>query len=78
MSDHQLAILWFIQLRQQDRGRTPSTREIADGVGLRAGSTVDYHLYRLRARGLIAWEPQRRRTLKLTAAGFASLAGRTL
>ncbi|HZS02226.1 MAG TPA: helix-turn-helix domain-containing protein [Chloroflexota bacterium] len=58
------------------RGTYPPTlRELARELGLRSTSSVYARLTRLRYMGLVAFEERRARTLRLTDAGRALLAG---
>ncbi|WP_276917450.1 LexA family protein [Aneurinibacillus aneurinilyticus] len=53
ISSRQKEIIEFIKCYQADKGYSPSTREIAKGVGLASSSTVHGHLERLERRGYI-------------------------
>ncbi len=48
-------VLLFIARFWRERQFGPTTREIADGVGLASNSTVALHLRSLREDGLVWW-----------------------
>lgn len=71
LSDTQRAIVAFVQSYRQAHEYGPSVREVAAGVGLRSTATVQFHLLRLCNRGVLAAEPSRARTLRVTEKGAA-------
>lgn len=50
----------------------PTIRELGDALG-KSPTTIRYHLGRLRAQGLVAWEPTIGRTLTITDAGITAI-----
>lgn len=61
----QLMVLQAIQWYIKEHHYPPTVREIADLVGLKSSSTVHGYLDRLRKAGLIEWEADKPRTLKV-------------
>lgn len=49
-------IYQFIQSYAQEKGKSPTYREIMNGVNLKSVSTVEYHLYKLERQGKIVCE----------------------
>lgn len=47
------------------RGFSPTVREIGATVGLSSSSTVHTHLAALRAQGLVQWEVEKSRSLRV-------------
>lgn len=58
-------VLGFISGFIDSMGYSPSTREIADGVGLSSNMTANYHVHKLAAVGLIEYQPNCPRTIRL-------------
>lgn len=74
-----LEILKLLARRAGTPGRTPSIREIAEGVGLKSSQTVYHHLNRLEESGHLERLGDRPRTPRLTEKGWgAVLDGDTL
>jgi repressor LexA len=73
-----LEILELLARREGTAGRTPSIREIAEGVSLRSSQTVYHHLNRLEEAGYLKRLDDRPRTPRLTEKGWvAALDGGT-
>ncbi len=53
LSENSRRVLAFIQDYQRQHGRAPSQRDIRDGCGFAAGSSVEWHLKKLIDAGLI-------------------------
>ncbi len=68
-----LEILELLARREGAAGRTPSIREIAEGVGLKSSQTVHHHLNRLEGSGYLERLDDRPRTPKLTEKGWAAV-----
>lgn len=62
-------ICLLIDLYVQNHGCSPSVRDIAAGLSTRHTTPVHYHLKKLKEAGYVTWEPNKQRTLALTAAG---------
>lgn len=54
---------------------SPSVRDIVKKSNVRSNSTVMNYLHRLKNKGLIDWEPKRRRTLYIIDTKTESSAG---
>jgi repressor LexA len=65
MSQRQQDILAFITKHNDEKGYSPTIREIQLGVGLRSSSTVQGHIERLVKKGLLISQPGVTRTIKL-------------
>lgn len=65
LSSRQEQILNFIEDYQEEKGYSPSVREIADAVGLASGSTAHGHLDRMEKKGYIRRDPSKPRTLEI-------------
>jgi len=66
----QRAILRWIATSWRENGYGPTVREIGRSFGWDSSAAAAYqHLKRLRAKGLVRWEPNLTRTTRLTAAG---------
>ena len=59
-----LAIYTAIIVYRLEHGYPPVMRDIRALAGLRSTSSVEYHLRKLRAQGLITWEPGKGRTIR--------------
>jgi repressor LexA len=68
-----LEILKFLARREGMAGRTPSIREIAEGVSLRSPQTVYHHLGRLEGSGHLERLDDRPRTPRLTEKGWGAV-----
>lgn len=75
LSNKQREIFDYIRSYIDEKGVSPSVREIGQAVGLRSTSTVQYHLTALENAGYIERDPLLKRTLRLTG-GSQSHAGR--
>jgi SOS regulatory protein LexA len=53
LTKRQLAVLQFIRTFLQDEGRSPTLKEIADGVGSSAVSTIHKHVQHLMEKGFL-------------------------
>lgn len=53
LSDRERQVLHFIELFRGEKGYSPSTREIAEHIGVTSTSLVDYYLQGLEAAGMI-------------------------
>lgn len=75
-TEAQSAILRFVADWWRERGYAPTVREIGTEFGWDSPAAAAFsHLRRMRAKGLIRWEPHTSRTLRLTAAGRRTLKG---
>jgi repressor LexA len=63
----QQQILDFIQKFQQTTGLMPSRKEIAEHFGFRSPNAVTGHLRLMRKKGIIASEPDKARSLRVTS-----------
>jgi repressor LexA len=68
-----LEILELLARREGAAGRTPSIREIAEGVGLKSSQTVHHHLNRLEGSGYLERLDDRPRTPRLTEKGWKAV-----
>jgi repressor LexA len=68
-----LEILKLLAQRAGTEGRTPSIREIAEGVGLKSSQTVYHHLSRLEGDGYLERLNDRPRTPRLTQKGWGAV-----
>ena len=68
-----LEILELLARREGAAGRTPSIREIAEGVGLKSSQTVHHHLNLLEGAGYLERLDDRPRTPKLTEKGWGAV-----
>ncbi|AWI32736.1 hypothetical protein [Streptomyces tirandamycinicus] len=66
ITDRQRHILRAIREHIADTGEAPTMREIADAVGLRSSSSAWYQVRRLEHVGVLARDPHRHRSLRLT------------
>ncbi len=67
LTRRQQQILDFIQKWQQARGTVPSSQEIAAQFGFRSPNAVTGHLRLMRKKGVIASEPGKARSLRITS-----------
>src|SRR5215207_3718893 len=68
-----LEILKLLARGAGTAGRTPSIREIAEGVGLKSSQTVHHHLNRLEESGYLERLDDRPRTPRLTEKGWGAV-----
>jgi repressor LexA len=68
-----LEILKLLARRAGTPGRTPSIREIAEGVGLKSSQTVYHHLGRLEEAGYVERLEDKPRTPRLTEKGWGAV-----
>lgn len=68
-----LEILKLLARREGMAGRTPSIREIAEGVGLKSSQTVYHHLKGLEESGYLERLDDRPRTPRLTEKGWGAV-----
>lgn len=61
-------ILFFIREFMRDRGYSPTFREVQAALEYKSVSGVNYQLLVLKADGLVTWDDNVRRTLRLTVA----------
>jgi repressor LexA len=66
LTDGQHRMLTAIEEFHRARGFAPTVRELQKAVGMRSSNTAHYHLRQLQALGLITWEPQIARTIRLS------------
>lgn len=65
ISNKQWSVLVALQQFISKNNYPPTVRELAEVVGLKSSSTMHGHLHRLKKQGLIQWEAERPRTLKV-------------
>lgn len=58
-------LLTFITNYINSRGFAPSTREMAEGMGMKSVQGIHRYLTRLKEDGKVEWEPNRARTLRV-------------
>lgn len=68
LNERQRKILAFIAEQLEESGYPPTIREIGGAVGISSTSVVNYHLNKLKERGLLARDDRVSRGLKLTDA----------
>lgn len=73
LTERQDKILNVIQNYVNDHGRPPTIREIGEKVGISSTSVVNYHLNKLKAKGLLNRSEQVSRGLKLNHMGIPIL-----
>jgi repressor LexA len=66
ISTRQREILTFIREFTKSKGYPPTVREIGEGVGITAPSTVHAHLAALQAAGHLSREENKPRALTIT------------
>jgi SOS-response transcriptional repressor LexA len=66
-SKRQADVLRAITALGSELGYTPSYHEIMARVGLRSSQGLADHLKRLRAKGLVTWDKNRPRTLRVVS-----------
>jgi len=69
MTPRQLKLMVFVQTYTAEHGYSPSCREIAAGIGVKAASNVIDIIKALEERGLCRRLPRRSRSLALTETG---------
>ncbi len=65
ITDRQQRIVDCIRAHIAENGYPPTFREICNTVGLKSPSTVDYHMRRLREKGILQYEEGRFRSIQL-------------
>ena len=60
-------LLRLIEEHRRQRGYSPSVRELRAAVGLRSMSSIHRDLVALRDEGLIEWEPNHNRTIRVVS-----------
>ncbi len=75
LSARQQQILNFIQYSTEEKGYSPSVREIGKAVGLASPSTVKHHLDSLQQKGLLARDGGLPRALRLNETGDNTASG---
>ncbi len=73
LNERQRLILRFIASQLEESGYPPTIREIGNDVGISSTSVVNYHLNKLKERGLIERDDRVSRGLKLTRGAGAYL-----
>lgn len=63
----------YIRRCIQERGFSPTVREICEEVGIKSTSTVHHYLAELEDEGLILKDPLKKRTIKLPGAASMSI-----
>ncbi len=63
LTQRQNDIVDFIRTFVVKNKYPPTVREIGRGIGLRSSSTVQMHLSKLRAKGVLDWEDSSTRTI---------------
>lgn len=76
MKDTHGKMLDYITGYMLDRGYSPTTREIATGVGYTSTATVFNHLRDMRAEGLIDYMDECPRTITVPGYGYKKIKGR--
>lgn len=61
----QSEVYQFVKRYLERNGYAPTYREIGDGFGLSSGS-ISYYLRAIEARGLLTWNANESRSIKLT------------
>lgn len=69
LTERQIQVVEAIRAWVARYGYPPSTRDLASELGVTSTSVVHDHLVRLRRMGVIEWEPNRARTLRVVANG---------
>lgn len=69
----QKKVFEYIKQVLGERGIAPSVREIAEAVGLRSTSTVQYNLDALEKAGYIERDPLLKRTIRLAGSGLKTV-----
>lgn len=65
MTNRQFEVLEYIKRFIASRGYSPTVREIMEGLGLKSPSSVQDHLKKLVAQGLITIDKNKSRTIEL-------------
>ncbi|CAM3889693.1 HTH domain-containing protein [Cohnella lubricantis] len=65
VSPRQQVVLSEIKAFLIKKGYSPSVRELAAILNIQSPSTVHAHLQSLKRKGMIDWEPDRPRTLRI-------------
>lgn len=66
-SEKQEEVLHYIDRFVSENGYAPTVREIGAAVGLRSTASVSYHLTQLQAKGLLNYEPGKKRAITTSA-----------
>jgi repressor LexA len=72
MSDTRALIVELIEDSYGARGYPPTVRELMEGAGLNSPASVQHHLKRLAADGVVEWEAGKTRTIRLTGGSDGS------
>jgi len=73
LSERQYAILTFVHEYCQSKGRSPSLREVGQGVGISSSSHISYHIQRLVRWGYLGRTPSTWRSLFLMQQGYEAI-----
>lgn len=73
LSQRQEEILEFIAAYRQEKGYSPSLREIAEAFGLTSVATVHQHIAALQRKGYVSKDWNRGRSLELSESGEAKV-----
>ncbi len=65
-SPKQQEVLAYITEFMGKHGYAPTVREIGDAVGLNSTATVTYHINQLSKKGMLTYEPGKKRAIALT------------
>lgn len=63
---------YIIRYKRQHAGESPTRREIGEGVGLMAVSTVHYHLVTLQREGMIRLTGSKSRMIEIPGARWVA------
>ncbi|MBA3867530.1 MAG: hypothetical protein H0X30_00095 [Anaerolineae bacterium] len=73
LSERHQAILNFVYEYHLSKGRSPSLREIGQGVGITSTCHISYHIHRLVRWGYLGRIPSTWRSLFLMQQGYAAI-----
>lgn len=73
LSERHQVILNFVYEYCLSKGRSPSLREIGQGVGITSTSHISYHIHRLVRLGYLGRTPSTWRSLFLMQQGYAAI-----
>ena len=65
LTERQLGILEQIAACISENGYAPTTRELAELVGIKGPNAMNDHLWALRRKGYVHWEDGKARTLRV-------------
>lgn len=65
LTPRQRGILEHIAAYQAEHGYAPTTRELADRVGIKGQNAMIDHLWALRRKGYVEWQDGKARTLRI-------------